>query len=505
MSRDVRGLDRRNLLALGAGAVVGAGAFGGVDALRGDDDGSGGDDKAAEEQQGADEAEEEPPEIRRFVSTSLTAVAVTTWTADGAEPAPGFIFTTPRTSVFHGLVLDNDGEPVWIEPDGQTVTDLRVQSYRGEPVLTYWSGEVATGTGAGVGHILDTRYRPVATVRASHGVAVDLHEFQLTDRGTALLVGYPVVRHDLSAIGGPADGFVHDNRVQEIDVETGRVLLDWSALEHLDLAESHQEVGKGGTTSDPFDPFHVNSVEAYDDALVLSARHTSALYAIDRGTGEVRWRMGGKQSDFEVPEEAAFASQHDARVHADGSLSLFDNHGQDEEAEGVVSAGLVLEVDEGARTVRLRSALRHDDHFGFAMGNFQVLDGGGSIAGWGTSPSLTEFDAAGRAVFGVDGLGAGTYRSYRAAWTGRPTTDPDIGVLAAADGRLAVHASWNGATEVARWRVLAGERPDALERAATARRTGFETVIEIDGAAHVAVEALGAGGRVLGTSRTLRT
>ncbi|QIX25829.1 ArsR family transcriptional regulator [Nocardioides sp. JQ2195] len=491
---------RRDVLALGAGLVVGAGAVAGADRW------GGGTKKAAAGSggKGTDPGtEEKPPRIRRFVSTYLSTVAVETWTADGAEPAPGLLFTTPRTSVFHGLVLDNDGEPVWIEPEGQTITDLRVQTYRGKPVLTYWSGEVAVGTGIGAGHLLDESYQRVATVRGGQGSAADLHEFKLTERGTALLIGYPVVHRDLSEIGGPEDGYLYDCRVQEVDVATGEVLLDWRSLSHLDLAESHEELGDTGGIDAPYDPFHINSVEAHEDTLVLSARHTSALYSLDRRTGEIRWRMGGKNSDFEIAEDAEFASQHDARVHPDGTLTLFDNHGQSEDPAGAVSAGLVLDLDEKKRTVTLRRAFRNDDHYGYAMGSFELLEGGHRLVGWGTDPSLTEFDAEGTPVFGVDGIGAGTYRAYRAEWTGRPTSDPDVGVVDSGAGKIEVHASWNGATEVVRWRVLTGRRPGDLTPAATVRRTGFETATTVARAEHVAMQALAADGRVLGTSHTL--
>lgn len=492
-------LGRRDLLGIGAGLVVGAGVAVGAQGL------------GSEAKKDAETSDEEPeasgdekaPRTRRFESTYLSTIEVDTWTADGATPAPGLLFTTPRTSTFHGLVMDDDGEPVWIEPDGLTVTDLRVQSYEGKPVLTYWAGEVAVGTGVGAGYLLDEHYQPVATVRGGRGTAADLHEFRVTPEGTALLVGYPVVRGDLTEVDGPEDGYLYDCRVQEVDIATGRVLLDWRSLAHLDLAETHEEVGEKGTIDEPYDPFHINSVEEHGDALVLSARHTDALYSIDRRSGRIRWRMGGERSDFEVPEDAAFAAQHDARIHPDGTLTIFDNHGQTEDAEGAVSAGLVLELDEKARTVKLRRALRVDDLYGYAMGSFELLEGGHGLVGWGMAPSVTEFDEQGTAIFGVDGLGAGTYRAYRAAWTGRPDTEPDVGVVDPGGAEISVHASWNGATEVARWRVLTGRKPNRLKPAATVRRKGFETEAKVARAAHVAVEALDADGRVLGTSSTL--
>ncbi len=66
-----------------------------------------------------------------------------------------------------------------------------------------------------------------------------------------------------------------------------------------------------------------------------------------------------------------------------------------------------------------------------------------------------------------------------------------------------VRASWNGATEVARWQVLAGPIARRWRRSTTAGRTGFETKLHIPPAAFVAVRALDRRGRTLGTSAAI--
>jgi hypothetical protein len=116
-------------------------------------------------------------------------------------------------------------------------------------------------------------------------------------------------------------------------------------------------------------------------------------------------------------------------------------------------------------------------------------------------PYITEFTRHGRIVFDAHFAKAtdGTYRAIRARWEGRPTTAP----RAAAGGRT-VWARWNGATEVARWRVLGGASESALKPVVTRAKRGFETAMRLDaGYALVAVQALDAGGKVLGTSRAV--
>jgi hypothetical protein len=76
-----------------------------------------------------------------------------------------------------------------------------------------------------------------------------------------------------------------------------------------------------------------------------------------------------------------------------------------------------------------------------------------------------------------------------------------LAVAASTPGPPALYASWNGATDLARWRVLAGASATALQPFEVARPTGFETRLKAPrSAAFVAVEALSANGTVLSTS-----
>ena len=129
------------------------------------------------------------------------------------------------------------------------------------------------------------------------------------------------------------------------------------------------------------------------------------------------------------------------------------------------------------------------------------------MVGWGGAiPRFTEFDDEGSAEVEARFLtpAAETYRAYRMPWSARPRGRPDI-TIARADGRAKVLASWNGSTTVANWRLLAGDSAGRLRRAGSVPRTAFESAIPLPAApAFIAVQAIDAGGRVLGTSRTAR-
>ena len=119
--------------------------------------------------------------------------------------------------------------------------------------------------------------------------------------------------------------------------------------------------------------------------------------------------------------------------------------------------------------------------------------------------SLTKVSASGRQLFEAHTpAGSETYRSLRFAWSGQPSTRPALAALAGPGGTLRVYASWNGATDVARWRLEAGASLRALRPLESVPRSGFETLLRARAsAAFVAVAALDAGGRVLASSTTV--
>jgi hypothetical protein len=437
-----------------------------------------------------------------FESTNVTAPKMTVVQRSGATAA-GLLFTTPMNSLtktFNGAIVDGDGEPVWLQPGKTGMTDLRVQQYQGRDVLTFWSGDVVIHHGTGVGVILDDQYNRIARISAGNGQTVDLHEFKLTDRGTALITAYGTARADLRPVGGPRNGWVFEGHVQEIDIATGKILLDWASLEHVPVAETYQglsdDPGQDGHSAEAaFDYIHLNAVDDDGDTLYVSGRHTSTIYRIDRKAGTVLSRFGGRKSDIAVPAGGEFTWQHDVRHHDDGTLSLFDNAVKTE-APGMYSRGMIFRIDDDTRTATLLHTYSNQ-HLGAAMGNVQYLPDGHRMVGWGAAPYATEFTRDGKSLYDIN-LGGMSYRVYRSAWHATPSQPPDVTVVRTPIGHLTVNVSWNGATDVRRWRILAGTSASALHPVVTHRRTGFETSVEIGAAGTVSVEALDASGAVIG-------
>jgi hypothetical protein len=423
--------------------------------------------------------------------------------AHKAGTAPGFVFLAPkRTSGQSGpTILDEQGQYVWFKPSpkGTVIDDFTVQTYRGKPVLTWWEGKTSSrGYGEGSWVIADASYREIARIHAGEGLKGDLHELQLTDQGTALIPIYHAVKQDLRPVGAYADGETVDSIIQEVDIASGKVLWEWHSLDHVDITESH--AGPPQKTRFPYDYFHINSIDVDTDGnLLVSARNTWTIYKLDRKTGDVLWRLGGYRSDFALGDGVRFAWQHDARRQPDGTITLFDNESTPK--VGDHSRVLRLTVDEATRKVTVARVFEHPDGLlAFAEGNAQALPGGQTFVGWGMGRRVSELGRDGQLLFDVKlPEDADTYRAYRFPWTGQPEGRPDVAVTP--DG---VAVSWNGATEVTRWQVLAGPSPDALVPVADAHRTGFETKIPVSAnAAYVAVRAF-AGSRELATSEPKR-
>jgi hypothetical protein len=417
------------------------------------------------------------------------------------DPGSGYIFGDAQNTTQPGpMILDPEGRLVWFLPlHRHAALNVQVQRYQGRSVLTFWDGYVVSpGIGVGTAMILDHSYQTIATVNAGHGYQTDLHEFQITPQGTALLTAYAPVSADLRSVGGPRNGVVLDSIIQEIDIASGTVLWEWHAYGHVRLGASYA----GKPTSKPYDFFHVNSVQQLPDGnLLVSARHTWSVYEVDKQTGRILWTLGGRHSNFKVGQGVKFEWQHDAQMQPDGTITVFDNGAGNYTSESQ-SRALRIGLDFTHWRATLVHAYAHNPPLlSENEGSTQVLPDGNTFVGWGNSPYFSEFHAGGRQLFSVRfDPPLQSYRAYRFAWWGQPTTPPSIAVAPAASGTT-VYASWNGATTVAAWQVLAGPSAGALTPAARAPSGSFETAISTSNPGpYYAMQALASDGRVLATS-----
>jgi hypothetical protein len=415
----------------------------------------------------------------------------------------GDIFVTPNNTSQNGaMILNGRGQLVWFLSTHHSTFNLSVQHYQGQPVLTWWQGKVQQGGWAKSGEdvIMDRSYRVRAVVRAGNGYAADLHDFQITPHGTALIDAFVPVQADLSHLGGPKHGTVFDCVIQRIDIRTGQVLWEWHALGHVPLSASFRRP----EGSKPFDFFHLNSIQQLPNGnLLVSARNTWGIYEISGATGKILWTLGGKHSNFRAPPGAIFEWQHDARQHGQ-LLTLFNDawDGVDKDHEEDESSAKVLRLGRHKVTLVHRFT-HHPSVLASSEGNVQTLPNGNLFVGWGADPDFSEITPDGRQIFnGHFPKGVNSYRAYRLPWHAQPHTPPSISVAAQPGGAgLTVWASWNGATDVATWRALGGANRGHLSAMARKPVRNFETSITLPRRVrYVEVQALNASGKVLGTS-----
>jgi hypothetical protein len=458
-------------------------------------------------------------DVLHFVSRpDLTPPAVTIAHHGPAPASPPYFIMAPAGFPNTGpgvpglMILGVNGNLVWYSPNtgfpaskGMARMDLKVQSYRRQPVLTWWEGQVIRGTGIGKAVIANSSYRTVATVGGGNGLAADLHEFVISPQDTALVTANRPVQANLSALGGPKNGTVLSGVVLEIDIPSGRVLFEWDSLSHVPVTDTFQAF-YGGTPANPFDYFHINSINVGPDGnLLVSGRNTCAVYKISRKGGQVMWRLGGKRSSFRMGSGTTFWWQHHAHAQSANVVSLFDDGAAP--AKETQSRGILLDLDTAAMRATLQASYTHSARLLASFeGSMQVLPDGRVLVGWGNLPYFSEYTQDGTLI--MDGqfpAGDQSYRVFTSSWTGHPTDRPAVAARVNPAGGSVVYASWNGETQVASWTVLAGGTASTLAKAGVQRYINFETAITVraDGP-YFAVTANDAHGHVLAQSQTVK-
>ena len=451
-----------------------------------------------------------PADYQSFYTLPGVQAPILSVTAADHDPAAGDILTTngPGPGQYGPLIYAPDGRLVWFEklPGGETAENLSEQTYEGQPALTWWRGRVLSlGFGEGEDVVMSSHYQTVARIPGANGLHADLHDFQIAPRDVAYITAYNPIRCNLEAVKGAADGAILDTAVQEIDMRTGLVRWEWHSLDHVAASESETEAPASAA---PWDWFHLNSIDPEPDGnILISARSTWAGYQLQGGTGVVLWRLGGLKSSFKMGPGTEMAWQHDGRVLPGGQLTFFDDgsnppiHHQ--------SRAVRIALDFKTHKARLVSAYTHSNPplLAASQGNVQTLADGNVVVGYGGVPAISEYATDGSPLLDAHlPFDMIFYRAYRFPWRGRPSRQTaELARLPDTGEETSVHASWNGATELASWRVLAGERPGSLTARATIPASGFESSTTLpEKYADVAVQALDSAGHVLGASPTVQ-
>ena len=452
-----------------------------------------------------------PADYQSFDTLPGVQVPVLSVTVPDRDPTAGDVLTTngPGPGQYGPLIYNPQGRLVWFDhlAGGETAEDLSVQSYKGQRDLTFWHGKVLSlGFGQGEDIVMNSHYKTVARVPGGNGLQADLHDFQIAPHDISYTTAFNAIRCNLSSVDGASDGVILDTAVQEIDMKTGLVRWEWHSVDHVGVAESETPAPKSAA---PWDWFHINSIDVeggnanQSGNIFISARSTWAGYQLEGGSGNILWRLGGLKSSFKMGPGTETAWQHDGRILPDGEVTFFDDgsnppiHRQ--------SRGMRIALDFTTHEARLIAAYTHPDPplLTPSQGNMQTLPDGNAVVGYGGVPAISEFASGGAVLFDAHlPFDMSFYRAFRFPWSGHPSTAPTVlANLNNTGEETIVHMSWNGASEVGSWRVLAGERPGLLTARTTIPASAFESsTILPKKYAYAAVQALGTTGKVLGTS-----
>lgn len=358
------------------------------------------------------------------------------------------------------LIIDGKGELVYYKqiPDCASVTDFRKQA---DGSLSYWEGiQPAPGIFDGSIYRMNDRYQVTQAITSA--VFLDNHEFIVLPNGNYLYLLY-VFGHRQGTI--PGQTTVADVIIRETS-QSGEIIFDWRSWDHIPLLDTDDRY----ITATPIiDYMHSNALEVDTDGnILLSSRHLNEITKIDRQTGEIIWRLGGKRNQFTLTNGTRwFSHQHDVRRLPNGNLSIFDNGNF---LSPPYSRYVEYEIDEERKEIT-RTREISEGLFSFAMGSARNLEDGKVLIGWGaySQPAVSEYNAENTETFRLSlESGKYSYRAYGEQWAGHPLTQP---VLIHDNGTL--YYSWNGDTEAAGYLVYGGSVvPDSL--LVVQSKTGFE-------------------------------
>jgi hypothetical protein len=388
---------------------------------------------------------------------------VMTMTVPVSNTGDGYIFIAPINfgsgTTPYLLILDNTASPVYYKRLDANAFDFKKQP---NGLLTYYK--------SGVYLAMDSSYNIVDTYQAGNGYSTDLHELQLLPNGHALLMIYDPQIVDMSQIapGGYTTATVIGLVIQELDT-LKNVVFQWRSWDHMLITDTQVSL-----TTPRVDYVHGNAIEQDTDGnLMISSRHLSEITKINRQTGDIIWRWGGNRNEFTfVNDTPYFRYQHDIRRLPNGNVTIFDNR------NGILPAysrGVEYQLDEVNKTAtKVWEFYNTPPTISGAMGNAQRLPNGNTVIGWGTAALMTEVHSDGTKAFELALAPRMNYRAFRFPWTGNPTWAPTL-VLDCQGLTKTLTYSWNGATDVASYRVYGGHSPNPTTLITTQPRTGFET------------------------------
>lgn len=292
-------------------------------------------------------------------------------------------------------IFDNDGTPVY----------MRLLEGSAASIMEQPNGHLTLIDGS-IGKVffeLDSMFNVIDTFLVD-GYNTDGHDFDMDENGHVLLMGREDINIDMSTIieGGNHNANIIDKLVQEFDADHN-LLYTWKSWDHYDIFDADTASPLVDLTAKKVDYNHANSIcFDSDTSFLFSVRHFNEITKIDRRTGEIIWRLGGKNNDFTfINDDVRFSHQHSIRKLPNGNIQIFDNGNMNAIQESSV---VEYEIDEENMTATLINRIRHNPAIYISkQGGKQLLSNGNLLVYWGSdTPSFTEFNPDGSVALEMD-------------------------------------------------------------------------------------------------------
>ncbi len=327
------------------------------------------------------------------------------------SPAPGSLFFAPFSLSSYITIQNNNGSSNWFQQRSSVGFDFKKQKNGN---LTFFADNPPRFIE------MNSSYDTIHTYKCGNGYTTDVHELQILSNGNAFLMAYDPQPVDMSQIvpGGRADATVIGLIIQEIDPQNN-VLFQWRSWDHMQITDATQE----DLTDSLIDYIHGNAIELdYDNNILISSRHIDEITKINRSTGNIIWRLGGKHNMFTIYNDTIrFSHQHDIRRLPNGNITLFDN-GNFRFPE--YSRAVEYSLDETSYSATLVWQFQREPQVVSSWGgNAQRLENGNTFISWGgASNTVTEVKPDGTIVFEASYIpGIYTYRGFKSSWPHVPT------------------------------------------------------------------------------------
>ncbi|NOY36601.1 MAG: T9SS type A sorting domain-containing protein [Chlorobi bacterium] len=315
------------------------------------------------------------------------------------DPSPGYFFLAAPLSMdtLHAAYLaaiDNTGIPLFFRRMPFPVLAMSLQQ---DGRITYLSLKTDYL------YFMDTLLEVIDSI-TTVGYDLNSHDYAVTNDGHIFLLGIDIRHKDMSQVvpGGDPNATVLDAVIQEFD-EQKNLVFSWKTSDHFSVLDGNENSDFVDLTAGIVDYCHVNAIAVDSDtSILISSRHMDEITKIDRRTGDILWRLGGKNNMFTfVNDTLKFSHQHSIRKLANGNILLFDNGNLHNPP---VSSAVEYAIDEKQMTVTLvRRFNHHPPVFSTYIGSTVRMKNGNTVVDWGNvSPSLTEYHPDGSVALDLD-------------------------------------------------------------------------------------------------------